>query len=175
MDLARDGAALVFDAGLQVLGQLGQPLAGGGQFAVGLQPCAPALAGLDGPLQRRCQACQVLLEQVVAGTTAHGLHGRLFADLARHQDEGHHQARAAERRQGVQAGEPGQVVVRQDGVPGLGQGGLESRQVFHPREIGLQSGATQLQDGQGMVVLGVLQVQDAQARLQARRTLKLHA
>jgi two-component system chemotaxis response regulator CheY len=89
---------------------------GGGvlQLAVGAWRARWVVVGGDGVFHRRRQPRQVVLEQVVAGAVAHGLHRRVLADLARHQDEGQQVLPAlAQDLQRLQAGEARQVEVRQ--------------------------------------------------------------
>ena len=57
------------------------------ELAVGLDPGAPRLGGVDRVQQRRHEAREVVLQQVVAGAVAHRLDRGLLADLARDQDE----------------------------------------------------------------------------------------
>jgi sulfite reductase beta subunit-like hemoprotein len=82
-------ARSALDAGLQVLGQFRQALARAASSRSAAAGTPRCVVGLDGVLQRRRQPGQVALQQVVAGAVAHGGHGRVLADLARHQDEGH--------------------------------------------------------------------------------------
>jgi len=105
VDLAGDGVAFGLDAGLQVLGQLGKPLAGRGQLAVGLGAGASGLGRGDRLLDGRCQTRQVGLQQVIVGAAAHRLDRSVLADPARDQDEGQQRFLLAQQRQRLQARE----------------------------------------------------------------------
>ena len=164
VDLAGDSVALGLHAGLQVLRQLRKPPARFGQLAVGRLAGAVRGRGGQRVLGGHRQAREVALEQVVAGALAHGLHGRVLADLARDQDERHRPAAAerlvrAQERQRVQAREAGQVVVGDDQVPGFGQRGAELLARVHAAFVQHQPAPAQLGHHQRVVQLGVFQVQ----------------
>ncbi|MCY1548084.1 hypothetical protein D9M68_841720 [compost metagenome] len=116
MDLARDVGALLFDAGLQVLGQLGQALARFGQFIRGPRALAPRLRHLDRLLDHVREAVHAVLEQIVAHTAVHRIHRRRLADGAGEDDERNLDPHLAHHVPGIHAGEAGQVVVGQHHV-----------------------------------------------------------
>jgi len=71
-------------------------------------------------------------------------------------------AGVAQHRQRIQPREARQVVVRQDGIPGLGQRGLEFARRFDSARLHRQPGPAQLGQRQFVVGVGILDVEDAQ-------------
>ena len=76
------------DLVLQVLRQFTQLLAGLAQSQVSSAFGNAGAVGFNGQQGGGCQSGQIAFEQVVVGAVAHGLHGDVLTDFARHQDEG---------------------------------------------------------------------------------------
>ena len=163
MYFARDGRTFHLDAGLQVLRQFMQPLLRFAQLLIGAQPRTPRFAGLHGVQQRRHQARQVVLEQVVAGAIAHGFDRGVFADLAGHQDERDVASTGHQQIERHQTGEARQVVVGHDRVPGLVERQQKVGLVVDAPGRDIQPAALQMRQRELMVELGVFQMQQSQA------------
>ena len=135
------------------------------QFLVGLHAGPVGLVGANRMLSCHRQTRQVVLQQVVRRAVAHGLDCAVFANLARNQDEGQRrgpgQLPLAQQLQSLQAGEAWQVVVGDDQVPRLGQGGNKFRAGLDAPLQHLQGAPTQLRHDQRVVQLRVFQVQQA--------------
>jgi hypothetical protein len=163
MDFACDGGTFHVDAGLQMLRQLGQPLARLGQLLVGRRPRQARLVGVDGVFDGGRQAREIGLEQVVAGAVAHRGDRDVLADLARDQDEGQRSLRRLGDVEGGQAREARDVEIGQDDVPVALERGAEGGLGVDPRRLDLRDGAAQVGHHQFVVEFGILQVQHPQA------------
>jgi len=165
VDLAGDVGALLLDAGLQVLGQFGQPLARFGQLGVGPGLGAAGLGHVQRALDDVRQPLHVVLEQVIVHPAVHRIDRGGLADGAREDDERQLDADLAHERPGVQAVEAGQVVVGQHHVvPPRGQLALEILQRVHQCQLAGHLAALQGELHQRVIDAGVFQVEDADRR-----------
>ena len=89
VDLPGDGGALLFDGGLQVLGELRQALLRGRQLGHGEFAVLAGLVHLDGPRDHVRKAGDIVLEQVIGEAQAHGVHRRRLANGPRQQHKWH--------------------------------------------------------------------------------------
>ena len=155
----------VVQRGGQLAAGLGQERRAAGQVADGLDGLAAllpdlGLAQLAG--DRRRQAGETVLEDVVVGPGPHRLDRRLLADGPRDDDEGEIHSPLLHDLQGRQAAEAGHPVVGDDGVPAApGQGLAHPLGGVDPLVLQGQARGAQLLGDQLGVVGGIVDDEEA--------------
>ena len=133
---------------------------------------APQVGAADGGPHRRRQARQVVLEHVVHGPGRHGGHGGVLVDGARHGDGRQVGRQLRDEAQGLDAREPGDVVVDESDLPGLvGERLRQAVLGLHPVPLRLEARLAQTAQLQLDVVLAVFDEQDADAHAHSLRPL----
>ena len=117
VDVTSHRAAFQFDRFEQMIRQRAQLLLRPGQSPLGRTAAGAAAGGVDGVGQCGAQAGQTALDEIVIGAGPHGRNGGVLADHAGDDDEGQIGRQFALHAQCVIAGEAGQVVVGNNGVP----------------------------------------------------------
>jgi len=127
-----------------VLGQVRQAPARLGQLAGGFGLGALGLEKAQRALQHHGQSAQLVLVNVIADPSNHGIGDRSLADGARHQDKGQLKAAALQDVPGVHPRKTTQVVIGQNRIPSLGrQLALEILQRIHLDQRAIQVAAAQ--------------------------------
>ncbi len=105
---------------------------------------------------------QVLLRHIIVSSRAHGGNRRGLAHRSRHHDEGDIAASLLKQVQRLGCGKERQVVIGQNAVPGLAQGGKHKLRRLHPLRLHNEAGAVQMPLEQGSIVCIVFHHQQTQ-------------